>query len=95
MAADYCKHSNSEYEVVGGYVPSPRALPWEVGLTACFQISVARVRRVQGMFGFMTSEHRARCAPRTRADSLVQKAGLAPGSHRYVPPRDSRWETAD
>lgn len=21
MAADYCKHSNSEYEVVGGYVP--------------------------------------------------------------------------
>lgn len=37
MAADYCKHSNSEYEVIGGYVlsaaseplNSPRAL-WEI-----------------------------------------------------------------
>jgi hypothetical protein len=23
MAADYCKHSNSKYEVIGGYVVSP------------------------------------------------------------------------
>lgn len=62
MAADYCKHSNSEYEVVGGYVPSLSPVPAPPPLVSMggwandlFQIFVACVRRVQGMLRIMNS----------------------------------------